>query len=84
MFSRGAEGLAALALLVWLRAVPVLDGDVSLAWVSWAILAGVLAWLALTRGLDSRSGAEAGGGDPSVRIPDCCPVVSSLGKGLPR
>lgn len=71
LFGRIAEGVTALALLVWLRNVPELHADLSLSWVSWAIIAVVLLWIVTTRSLTKREGPRPiGEGPVPLRLPD--------------
>jgi MFS family permease len=93
--ARIAEGLGAIAILLWLRQIA--DGDtlpmpLNTNWISWAILVTVGAWLLVTHRLRTQVRQETSPTratsvrDSNVdceRFPDQCPCTTELGKGIP-
>jgi ATP/ADP translocase len=70
LFARIAEGMAAVALYIWLSRLPSLDIGLDLSWISWIIVAAVLLWIVLTRYLAQRGCSEIDERDSVIRLPD--------------
>ncbi|MEE8348205.1 MAG: hypothetical protein V3R94_01445 [Acidobacteriota bacterium] len=70
LFARISEGIAAVALYIWLLSVPNLEADLKLSWVTWVILVSVLLWILLTRYLSKRGCSEIEERDAVIRLPD--------------
>ena len=70
LFARMSEGMAAVALYIWLSRIQSLEADLDLSWISWVIVAAVLLWVVLTRYLAKQSCAGIDEFDPVIRLPD--------------
>ncbi len=70
LFARMSEGMAAAALYIWLSRIQSLEADLDLSWISWVIVAAVVAWIVLTRYLAKRGCSEIDELDPVIRLPD--------------
>lgn len=70
LFARISEGMAAVALYIWLSRLPSLEADLNLSWISWIIVAAVLLWIVLTRYLVQRGCSEIEERDSVIRLPD--------------
>ncbi len=70
LFARMSEGMAAVALYIWLSRMASLEADLDLSWISWVIVAAVVAWIALTRYLAKRGCSEIDEVDSAIRLPD--------------
>ena len=90
--ARVAEALGALAILFWLRQGlrgEMLNTPLDTGWISWAILATVVIWLAITQKLRTQAVREKRAGQADAvremeceRFPDQCPCTTELGKGV--
>jgi ATP/ADP translocase len=90
--ARVAEALGALAILFWLRQGlrgQMLNTPLDTGWISWAILATVVIWLAITQKLRTQAVREKRAGQADAvremeceRFPDQCPCTTELGKGV--
>lgn len=88
--ARVAEAFGAVVILLWLKHFVPAGTDLPLdtRWMSWVILATVLAWLGITRRLRSQTAEQKTGiasEDKEVeceRFPDQCPCTTELGKGI--
>lgn len=87
--ARLAEGVAALLIYSWL-ALAVRDEGLrqqSGSWITYLLLLALLVWIALTRAL-GRAQSLASESDAALegpldgRIPDCCPIVATLGERI--
>jgi ATP/ADP translocase len=92
--ARIAEGLGAIAILLWLRQIAdggTLPMPLDTGWISWAILITVGTWLMITHRLRTQVQQETGQSTVSAvrddvdceRFPDQCPCTTELGKGVP-
>jgi hypothetical protein len=92
--ARIAEGLGAIAILLWLRQIATggtLPMPLNTDWISWAILITVGAWLLVTHRLRTQVQQETSAATASPvrddvdceRFPDQCPCTTELGKGVP-
>ncbi len=90
--ARIAEGLAAVALYLWVQRVApggIVTAPLDTRWMAWLTLATVIAWLLITRRLNVQTRKEPGTADAEAaldidceRFPDQCPCTTELGKGI--
>ena len=92
--ARIAEGMGAMALFFWVRAVapdgmPV--GPLDTAWMTWLTLATVIAWIVITHKLRRQIKKEQATAQKAAaeqreidceRFPEQCPCTTELGKGV--
>jgi ATP/ADP translocase len=90
--ARFAEGLGAVAILLWIRRT-IPDGVIKMPldtrWISWVILGTVTVWLLITQKLslqvksgDARKLPTTPQEIECERFPDQCPCTTELGKGV--
>jgi ATP/ADP translocase len=90
--ARIAEGLAGVALYLWVQRVApggAVAGPLDTRWMAWLTLATVVLWLAITQKLKvqikKEPAAAAAAPAPDIdceRFPDQCPCTTELGKGI--
>jgi len=90
--ARIAEGIAAIALYLWVQRVApggVVAGPLDTRWMAWMTLATVIAWLVITQKLrvqirkePASSPAQRAAEIDCERFPDQCPCTTELGKGI--
>ena len=90
--ARIAEGIAAVALYLWVQRVApggVLAGPLDTRWMAWMTLATVIGWLVITQKLGVQIKKEPAAVTASralevdcERFPDQCPCTTELGKGI--
>ncbi len=88
--ARVAEGIAAVALYIWVQRVApggIVAGPLDTRWMAWLTLATVGVWLFITQRLraQTQQPAPAQVAAPvmdCVRFPDQCPCTTELGKGI--
>ena len=90
--ARIAEGIAAVALYLWVQRVApggVVAGPLDTSWMAWLTLATVISWLVITQKLrvqirkePASSPAQRAAEIDCERFPDQCPCTTELGKGI--
>jgi hypothetical protein len=88
--ARVAEGLAAIALYLWVQQVApggVVSGPLDTRWMAWLTLATVIVWLGVTQRLRQQTHQEKAPAAATMdidceRFPDQCPCTTELGKGV--
>src|SRR5262245_12389085 len=88
--ARIAEGLAAVALYLWVQRVApggVVTGPLDTRWMAWLTLGTVIVWLSITHKLRAQTKLAASEARivPELdceRFPDQCPCTTELGKGI--
>lgn len=84
MFARMSEGVGAVVLYVWLSSTSSELSDLNLTWIFWVIMGILLLWAGMIRYLNTTFVFEGESVEVETKLPECCPVVSNLGKGMRR
>ena len=68
---RVAEGFCALILLFWISSLSNPISELSLEWITWMIISGIILWLMSTRYLQVVGCGDIKPGEIAIRLPEC-------------